>query len=84
VYGRRDLERTAEQVADRNKKAFLLKTGTYGKAVGDLRRNPPALSSADTLYFKWRDEPKLTALLQRFPGWSVYEYPGRLRPYNLR
>jgi len=86
MYGRRDLERRAEQVADRNKKVFLLKTGTYDTAVGDLTRNPPALSSADTLSFKWCDEPKLTALLLRFPGWSVYvyEYPGRLRPYNLR
>jgi hypothetical protein len=85
MYGRRDLERTAEQVTDPNNKIFLLKTGTYETAAGDLTRNPPALSSADTLYFKWCDEPNLTEL-QRFPGWSVYvyEYPRRLRLYNVR
>jgi hypothetical protein len=84
MYGRRDLERTARHVRD-GKKIFLLKTGTYHTAVGDLTRNPPVLSSADSLYFKWCNEPGRDALLKRFPGRNifVYEYPARLSPYIL-
>jgi hypothetical protein len=85
MYWRRDLDRTARHIKD-GKKIFLLKTGTYHTAVGDLTRNPPVLSSANSLYSKWCDEPKLDALLKRFPGRAifVYEYPGRLYPYNLK
>jgi hypothetical protein len=83
MYWRRDLDRTAQHVRE-GKKIFLLKTGTYETAVGDLTRNPPVLSSADSLYFKWCDESARDALLKRFPGRSifVYEYPGRLYPYK--
>ena len=86
MYGRRDLKRTAEKVADKNKKIILLKTGTYDTPIGDLTRNPPVLSSARTLYFKSCDQSALAALLQRFAGRSVYvyEYPGRLQRYNWR
>ncbi|HET9417825.1 MAG TPA: hypothetical protein VFO30_00655 [Chthoniobacterales bacterium] len=86
MHGRRDLERTAEQLSDRNKKIIFLKTGTYDTPVGDLTRNPPVLSSARTLYFKWCDQSDVAALLQRFAGRSVYvyEYPGRLQRYNRR
>jgi hypothetical protein len=85
MYWRRDLERTARHLRG-GKKIFLLKTGTYRTAAGDLTRNPPMLSSADSLYFRWCDEqPKRDALLKRFPGRDifVYEYPGCLYPYNL-
>lgn len=84
IYWRRDLDRIARHVRD-GKKIFLLKTGTYETARGDLTRNPPALSSTDSLYFKWCDEPERDALLKRFPGRNtfVYEYPGRLNPYIL-
>ena len=84
MYWRRDLERAVQRVGS-GKKIFLLKTGTYATAVGDLTRNPPALSSADTLYFKWCNEPERDALLKRFPGRNifVYQYPGRLYPYKL-
>jgi hypothetical protein len=85
IYWRRDLERTARYLRG-GKKIFLLKTGTYRTAAGDLTRNPPVLSSANNLYFKWCDEPERDALLKRFPGRNifVYEYPGRLYPYNLK
>lgn len=85
MYWRRDLERMAQRLGS-GKKIFLLKTGTYRTAAGDLTRNPPVLSSANTLYFKWCDEPERDALLKRFPGRAifVYEYPGRLYPYNLK
>jgi hypothetical protein len=80
MYWRRDLERTTQHVRD-GKKIFLLKTGTYKTVRGDLTRNPPVLSSADSLYFTWCDEPARDALLQRFPGRNifVYEYPGHLK-----
>lgn len=80
LYGRRDLERTTRNVRD-GKNIFLLKTGTYKTVRGDLTRNPPALSSANNLYFSWcDDQPKRDALLKQFPGRNifVYEYPGRL------
>lgn len=79
MYWRRDLERTARQVKD-GKNIFLLKTGTYETVRGDLTRNPPVLSSADSLYFRWCDQPERDALLKRFPGRNifVYEYPGHL------
>jgi hypothetical protein len=85
MYWRRDLERTAQRLGS-GKKIFLLKTGTYRTAASDLTRNPPVLSSANSLYFKWCDEPGRDALLKRFPGRAifVYEYPGRLYPYNLK
>jgi hypothetical protein len=84
MYWRRDLERTAQHIKG-GKKIFLLKTGTYQTAIGDLTRNPPVLSSADSLYFKRCNEPGRDALLKRFPGRKifVYEYPGRLSPYTL-
>jgi len=79
MYWRRDLERTIRHVGD-GKNIFLLKTGTYQTARGDLTRNPPVLSSADSLYFSWCDQPERDALLQRFPGRNIfiYEYPGHL------
>jgi hypothetical protein len=84
MYGRRDLERTAQRVKD-GKNIILLKTGTYKTASGDLTRNPPTFSSADTLYFGWCDESKRDALLKQFPDRNifVYEYPGRVRPYVI-
>ena len=80
MYGRRDLERTVQQIKD-GKNIVLLRTGTYKTAPGDLTRNPPVLSSADTLYFDWCDQSKRDALLKQFPGRNifVYEYPGRLQ-----
>ena len=87
MYWRRDLQRTAALIAA-GKNIFLLKTGTYKTVVGDLTRNPPALSSADNLYFAWCTKPERDALLSRFPGYNVfvYEYPGHLTEYseNLR
>ena len=85
MYWRRDLDRTARHLRG-GKKIFLLKTGTYGTAASDLTRNPPVLSSANSLYFKWCDEPGRDALLKRFPGRDifVYEYPGCLYPYNSK
>jgi len=87
LYWRRDLERTVRQIKD-GKNIVLLKTGTYKTASGDLTRNPPALSSADNLYFAWCTKPERDALLSRFPGYNVfvYEYPGHLTEYseNLR
>ncbi|PYJ73784.1 MAG: hypothetical protein DME75_00665, partial [Verrucomicrobia bacterium] len=46
-----------------------------------LTRNPPVLSSADSLYFSWCDQPERDALLKQFPGRNifVYEYPGHLK-----
>jgi hypothetical protein len=79
MYWRRDLERTARHLTG-GKKIFLLKTGTYRTAAGDLTRNPPVLSSAKNLYFIWCDQFERDALLRRFPGRKVfvYEYPGGL------
>jgi hypothetical protein len=79
MYWRRDLDRTARNVRD-EKTIFLLKTGTYKTARGDLTRNPPELSSAARLYFSWCDQPKRDALLRHFPGRTifVYEYPAHL------
>jgi hypothetical protein len=75
MYGRRNLERTARHVRD-GKKIFLLKTGTYRTAAGDLTRNPPVLSSANSLYFRCCDEPDRDALLKRFPGRDILvSYP---------
>jgi hypothetical protein len=83
MYWRRDLQRTTRQVND-GKNIFLLKTGTYKTVTGDLTRNPPALSSADTLYFAWCDKPARDELLKRFPGYNVfvYEYPGHLTKFS--
>ena len=80
MYWRQDLERTVRHIRD-GKNIVLLKTGTYKTAVGDLTRNPPALSSADSLYFSWCDQPQRDALLKKFPDRNifVYEYPGRLK-----
>jgi hypothetical protein len=80
MYGRRDLERTVRHVGD-GKNIFLLTTGTYKTARGDLTRNPPVLSSADSLYFSWCHQPERDALLKRFPGRNIfaYEYPGQLK-----
>jgi hypothetical protein len=87
MYWRRDLQRTAAHIAA-GKNIFLLKTGTYKTVVGDLTRNPSALSAADNLYFAWCTKPERDALLSRFPGYNVfvYEYPGHLTEYseNLR
>ena len=79
MYWRRDLERTVRQIRD-GKNIVLLKTGTYKTVVGDLTRNPPALSSSDRLYFAWCDKPRRDELLKRFPEYNVfvYEYPGHL------
>lgn len=79
MYRRRDLERAVRQIGD-GKNIVLLKTGTYKTVTGDLTRNPPVLSSADTLYFSWCDQSKRDALLKQFPGRNifVYEYPGHL------
>ena len=84
MYWRRDLERTVRHVGN-GKNIFLLKTGTYKTVRGDLTRNPPELSSADSLYFSWCDQPERDALLRRFPGRNifVYEYPGRLKRLSL-
>jgi hypothetical protein len=84
MYWRRDLDRAARHVRD-GKNIFLLKTGTYHTATGDLTRNPPVLSSADSLYFRWCEEPERDALLKRFPGRNifVYEYPECLYRYKL-
>jgi len=80
MYWRQDLERTVRHIRD-GKNIVLLKTGTYKTAVGDLTRNPPVLSSADSLYFSWCDQPQRDALLKKFPDRNifVYEYPGRLK-----
>jgi hypothetical protein len=79
MYWRRDLQRTTAHIAA-GKNIFLLKTGTYKTVVGDLTRNPPALSSADNLYFAWCTKTERDALLSRFPDYKVfvYEYPGHL------
>lgn len=85
MYGRRDLDRLVRRVGG-GKNIFLLKTATYETEMGDLTRNPPALSSADNLYFSsFCDEPEQKALLKLFPGRRifVYEYPGHLYPYTL-
>ena len=79
MYGRRDLQRTVQKVHE-GKSIFLLKTGTYRTASGDLTRNPPALSSAHNLFFAWCDKVNRDELLKRFPDYNVfvYEYPGHL------
>jgi hypothetical protein len=84
LYGRRDLERTLAARHGEGRQLVLLKTGTYRTAAGDLTRNPPDLTSADTLIFLWCDAAKREALLRTFPGRtvSVYEYPGRLTAYS--
>ena len=84
MYWRRDLERTTQRSGD-GKKIFFLKSGTYMTGAADLTRNPPVLSSADSLYFLWCNQPERDALLRRFLGRKVfvYEYPGRVRPYVI-
>jgi hypothetical protein len=84
LYGRRDLERTLAARPGEGRQLVILKTGTYRTAAGDLTRNPPDLTSADTLIFLWCEAPKREALLRTFPGRtvSVYEYPGRLTAYS--
>ncbi len=80
LYGRRDLERALAARPGRGPQLVFLKTGTYRTAAGDLTRNPPDLSPADTLIFLWCDRPRRQALMEMFPGRTVleYEYPGRL------
>jgi hypothetical protein len=80
LYGRRDLERTLAAERGPGRQMTFLETGTYHTAAGDLTRNPPDLMSADRLIFLSCDPPKREALLQMFPGRTVweYEYPGRL------
>lgn len=84
MYARRDLERTVQRVQG-GKNIFLLKPRVHHTGTGDLTRNPPALASAENLFFKWCDQPARDALLQFFPGRRVfiYEYPGHLSPYAL-
>jgi hypothetical protein len=79
MYWRRDFDRTVRQV-NGEKNIFLLKTGAYKTEAGDLTRNPPALSSADNLYFTWCEKSERDELLKRFPNYTVfvYEYPGHL------
>lgn len=79
IYGRQDLQRTVQHVHE-GKSIFLLKTGTYRTAIGDLTRNPTALSSAHNLFFAGCDKAKRDELLKRFRGYNVfiYEYPGHL------
>jgi hypothetical protein len=83
VFWRSDLTRTVQQ-ATAGRRIVLLASGTYRTDVRDLTRNPPVLASADTLYFVWRDRRSADALVRLFPGRSVsiYEYPGRLTPYD--
>jgi hypothetical protein len=80
-YQERDLERTARRAGD-GKRIFLLRTETYPANGGDLTRNPPAMSSAGSLYFDLKscNQMEIDELLKRFPGRKVfvYEYPGRL------
>ena len=82
TYWRRDMERTVQRTGGAKRIVFL-KTGTYRTSVGDLTRNPPVLSSANSLFVSWCDEPKRTALLRVFSDRNafVYEYPGRISPY---
>ncbi len=82
IHGRRDLERAEKQTGP-GKKIFLLKSGTYRTNTRDLTRNPPDLSTAENLYFRWCAQPERDALLKRFPGRKifVYEYPAHLYPY---
>jgi hypothetical protein len=79
MYCRRDLQRTVRTITA-GKNIFLLTTGTYKTVTGDLTRNPPAMSSAESLYFACCDKPGRNDLLKRFPGYNVfiYEYPGHL------
>jgi hypothetical protein len=74
VSERLDLERSVEKLGG-DQKIVLLKTGANDMDLGDLLRNPPVLSSADTLYLAWDDGgPGLRELLARFPGRKVYTY----------
>jgi hypothetical protein len=86
MHGRRDLERAVQRIGA-GKKIILLKTGTFRTSAGDLTRNPPELSAADTLYLDSRacPQPELTALLERFSGRNVfvYQFPGHLDPYRI-
>ena len=79
-YGQRDLQRTARQAGD-GEKIFFLRQAYHGR-VADMTRNPPVLSSANSLYFDfdWGDEPERDAIRKRFPGRKifVYEYPAHL------
>jgi hypothetical protein len=52
--------------------------------IPDLIRNPPDLSSADTLFFAYDDDDRLKELLDRFPEHSVftYRYPSELHPFR--
>jgi len=83
IYWRSDLDRTVRQATE-GKCIVFLTSGTYRTDVRDLTRNPPALASADTLYFVWRDQSSANALMGLFPGRAayLYAYPGRLTPYD--
>jgi hypothetical protein len=80
MYWRRDFDRMVRQI-DGRKNIFFLKTGPYKTETHDLTRNPPALSSAENLYFTWCEKPERDELLKRFPDYTVfvYEYPGHLQ-----
>jgi hypothetical protein len=83
IFRRRDLERTVALIPQ-DKKIILLETGTYKMTIPDLVRNPPALWSADELYFDYRDSTGIADLLKRFPAHVVYiyRYPGSLTPWK--
>ncbi len=82
VDQRLDLTRSVGKLGG-EKKIVVLKSGANDMDLGDLLRNPPVLSSADTLYLAWGDGgPGLTQLLARFPDRKVYtyQYSGIVRP----
>ena len=83
VYERKDLARAVERL-EPGRKIVFLKTGPRGETWADFTRNPPALSSADVLYFGWGDGMGLDRLVERFPGRRVfvYEYPGVVYPMS--
>ncbi len=80
VYERKDLDRAVAHLAP-GPKIVLLESGPRGETWADFTRNPPALSSADVLYFGWGDGQRLDELIARFPGRAVYlyRYPGIIR-----
>lgn len=85
VYQREDLARTVSRLGP-GTKIVVLKGGPRGETWADFTRNPPRLSSAETLYFGVGDGVGLDRLIERFPGRRVlaYEYPGIIRPYRAR
>jgi hypothetical protein len=87
VYERNDLARAVGRLAP-GRKIVLLKTGPRGETWADFTRNPPALASADVLYFGWGDGDGvgLDRLIERFPDRRVfiYDYPGVIYPRPAR